>query len=211
MKRLIALCIGGFSIVAVFSLSGDTLSGSWSGTLTQNKPAETYQVRLQLSGSSGSSDYSSLGCGGTLTLQGQQGSTFTYRESMTYGQDKCIDGCTVSVSPGTNAATVHYTETCRGGIIADGTLSGSGNLASGGSCLSPGSIRTTDGFVYWNFRNSCDKEVLVSVCAQYANGNNNILATNVSAHDSADINLGSSSQPTAKLTWKEGGGIRCPQ
>ncbi|MCR4301680.1 MAG: hypothetical protein NUV51_08715 [Sulfuricaulis sp.] len=78
-------------------------------------------------------------------------------------------------------------------------------------CITPnGQLRTTDNFVYWNFRNGCDKDLLVSVCAQYANGNNNILAVTVPAKQSADINLGHTSMKTAKLTWKEGGGIPCP-
>lgn len=82
--------------------------------------------------------------------------------------------------------------------------------AARGSCITPGQMRTTDSFVYWNFRSSCDTDRLVSVCARYANGNNNILAVNVPARQSADINLGHTSLGQAKLSWKEGGGIPCP-
>lgn len=79
---------------------------------------------------------------------------------------------------------------------------------AGNSCITPGQLRTTDGFVYWNFRNSCDKNLLVSVCARYGHGSN-ILAVNVPARQSADINLGGTSLGQANLSWKEGGGIPC--
>ena len=79
------------------------------------------------------------------------------------------------------------------------------------SCITPGQLRTTNSFVYWNFHNRCDKGLFVHVCARYANGNNNILGVNVPARQSADISLGHASLGQAKLSWKEGGGISCPK
>lgn len=95
----------------------------------------------------------------------------------------------------------------------DNSGSFSATLVSGGSaggCIVPGQVRTTESFVYWNFRNNCDSDRQVTVCAERANGVNNILGVAVPARQSADISLGHVSQPTARLSWREGQGIRCP-
>lgn len=209
MKRSTVFLILCVSILGALPALADTLSGSWSGTVTQSKQSYSVQIQLNDSGN-GSADYSTLQCGGTLTFQGQNGTAFTYRESITRGQSKCTDGVTVITPIGENAKQLQWRWT-GGGETASGTLTGSGKIAkTSQQCLSAGSMRTTDGQVYWNFRNSCDKELLVTVCAEYANGNNNIRSTNVPARQSADIYIGDSATPHAKLTWKEGGGIPCP-
>jgi hypothetical protein len=85
----------GFLLLNCFPLVSQAqgLVGSWSGTVTQPRPKnETYPMKMQLNGTTGSSDYPSLGCGGTLTYLGTQGEGFGYQEHITYGQKKCIDG-----------------------------------------------------------------------------------------------------------------------
>jgi hypothetical protein len=78
-------------------------------------------------------------------------------------------------------------------------------------CLEPSrTLRNSDGFLYWNFVNHCQKEVFVSVCANYGNGVNPILGATVPPGGSADINLGASSLGQAKLSYSETGPVRCP-
>jgi hypothetical protein len=114
-----------------------------------------------------------------------------------------------------------------GTLNADGTsISGNWRIKSSGpfsasltraparkhtGCIVPAeTLRTTEGFVYWDFRNTCDAYKLVSVCARFGNGDNNILAVNIPAKNSDAINLGMSSRGPAQLSWKEGGGLPCP-
>ena len=198
-----------FLLVSFTVSFGQSLEGAWSGTATDSRPTSgTFPVSMTLDSSgNGRIDYKSYGCGGTLTLLSQSDNTYRYRESLTYGIKECIDGGEVTVVP--SGDSLQWT--WRGsGVTATATLSGHRVEKAPTGCISPGQTRTTDGFVYWNFKNSCNADRMVTVCAEYANGNNNILSTNVPAKGSADINLGASSLPMAKLTWKEGGGIRCP-
>jgi len=70
-------------------------SGSWAGTVTQDHPAETYPVEMELNRSTGSISYPSLACGGTLAFIAYQGGTFSYREHITRGTKKCTEGGTI--------------------------------------------------------------------------------------------------------------------
>ncbi len=77
-------------------------------------------------------------------------------------------------------------------------------------CVSAGQLFIKDGFRYWNFANSCATSRSVSVCAEYADGAHPVYGGNVPAQGSEDISLGAASLKILKLTWKEGGSIRCP-
>ncbi len=59
----------------------------------------SYPMKLRLSGFKGSADYPSLGCGGTLDFLRYEGEASVYREHLTYGKTKCIDGGIVTVEP----------------------------------------------------------------------------------------------------------------
>ena len=58
------------------SVAVQTLSGSWSGTVIQDAPHESYIATMNLSGTNGTIEYPSLGCGGTLGLIRSDGTNF---------------------------------------------------------------------------------------------------------------------------------------
>src|SRR5689334_6502126 len=95
MKRIALVAF--MSLVPAVAAAGG-VKGTWSGSVSQ-PGARPYSLRLTLDGASGSADYPELGCGGTLSLVSDGGNTLTYRESITRGREKCIDGnVTVSLS-----------------------------------------------------------------------------------------------------------------
>lgn len=199
------------SVLVAEAAVADALSGSWSGTVTQSD-RRSYFTRMKLndSGSGGSIDYPALRCGGTLTFEGRKGSAFTYRERITYGVGTCTDGGLITITPiNDEPKQLQWTWIGRSSTVI-GTLTGFGKLTLANGCLSPGQLRTTGEFVYWNFRNSCDKILPVTVCVEYANGDDHIYTTNVPARQTTDIKLGASSVSPVKLTWKNGDGLRCP-
>lgn len=76
--------------------------GNWTGTV--NQPGHgSYSATMRLNGaSSGSMDYSSLGCGGSFSFVGERNGRFYYIERITYGKDKCTDGGQIEVKPSGN-------------------------------------------------------------------------------------------------------------
>ena len=93
--RVIALCLlGGVPVHA------QTLSGSWCGIGEQTNPDGTthqWTARMRLAGPEGRMDYPSLDCGGILTIERAEGDVHLYRERITYGRERCIDGGVVAV------------------------------------------------------------------------------------------------------------------
>ncbi len=73
------------------------LAGKWSGTVDQPEgETASYKMVMTLDPSgSGSIDYPDLKCGGTLTYIKTEGVYSFYRERITQGKEKCIDGGTV--------------------------------------------------------------------------------------------------------------------
>ncbi len=73
------------------------MAGRWRGTVYQKDADSFYPVELKLNAAplqeeaAGSSDYPSLGCGGTLIAVRRQGDTAVVRETLTYGQEACLD------------------------------------------------------------------------------------------------------------------------
>jgi hypothetical protein len=78
--------------------------------------------------------------------------------------------------------------------------------AAAASCITPAqTLRTTDGWTYWDFRNSCDSDRMVAVCVDRGNGVANGLAVTVPARQSAALNLGLASSGSAQLRgYREG-------
>ncbi len=75
--------------------------GKWSGNAKQwgaKTPDYAVEMGLDPSGS-GSIGYPGLECGGTLTFIRKEDGSFFYRERITYGKEKCIDGGTLRLTP----------------------------------------------------------------------------------------------------------------
>lgn len=99
------------------------LSGTWSGTVSQpGAKHPTYFTKMSLDRSGGGSiDYPELQCSGTLTFIGKEGPSFVYRERITHGKTKCIDGGTLKVTPRGNLLDWYWS---GGGEVASATLTG---------------------------------------------------------------------------------------
>ena len=85
------------SAVAAIHSSAGGLGGSWEGKVTQDNPPETYPMEMNLYGNVGNINYPSLGCGGNLEFIRTDGKVYWYREHITFGKDKCIDGGTIQM------------------------------------------------------------------------------------------------------------------
>jgi hypothetical protein len=102
----------------------EDLVGEWSGTVYQTGPenaTSTYPAKMVLKGASGNMDYETLQCGGQLIFVIKTGGLYYFRESITYGKEKCIDGGMVTVEPGGNS--VQWSWIVRG-VSVRGQLTG---------------------------------------------------------------------------------------
>jgi hypothetical protein len=91
LRTTIALLVL-FSAVAAIDSYAAGLGGSWEGKVTQDEPPSTYPMEMNLYGDVGNINYPSLGCGGNLEFIRTDGKSYWYREHLTFGKDKCIDG-----------------------------------------------------------------------------------------------------------------------
>lgn len=142
-----------------------------------------------------------------------------------------------NISGSTDGTNISFTKTYDGhggqthSVTYSGTISGNGASMSGswrlsgasgtwqatalnqaaGRCINPSSqFRTTDGWVYWDFHNVCDHDVMVNICKYTGDGHYNPLAVNVPAKGDAAINLGLTTQGTYKVSSpSEGQAIPC--
>jgi hypothetical protein len=118
---VLALCL-----LAVAAARAETLSGAWCGIAEQTNPEgdkSYWSAAMILRGTEGTMEYPSLDCGGTLTYERSDGGVHFYREHITWGRDRCLDGGLVAVEPvGTSVrwewtgsgvkATAELTPTC---------------------------------------------------------------------------------------------------
>lgn len=103
------------------------LGGTWTGQVTQSNTSETYPVEMHLYGSIGSIGYPTLGCGGNLEFMRSDGTSFWYRERLTHGRDKCIDGGVIEIRSHPLGDPTSWVWTWTGsGISVRGVLRGSG-------------------------------------------------------------------------------------
>lgn len=127
------LCI--FVIFLPIDLAGaQQLSGDWSGTAQQSGPGDQrsqWHARMVLNGSTGQMDYPSLGCGGPLTFVNKNGNIWFYRERITYGADKCIDGGMIAVEPSGDSIQWAWNGS---GATATAVLNGRRNWQSCNEC-----------------------------------------------------------------------------
>lgn len=65
--------------------------GTWIGTGTK-EGEPPYPVTLTFTGGTGTTDYATAGCGGTLELKEERPDFVFYRETISYGRDRCSEG-----------------------------------------------------------------------------------------------------------------------
>jgi len=108
--RFFAVCV--LVMATLFLGAADKLTGlpsetmgSWSGKGTQlfeeadgAQTYSTWRVDLTLNGTSAQVKYPDFNCGGTWAQEGATEHDVTYRETITYGFDECIDQGKVVVS-----------------------------------------------------------------------------------------------------------------
>jgi Caspase domain len=100
------------------------LVGHWSGTVMQpNSAAGNYEAIIELDDSGrGKSDYPSLKCGGTLTPVASVGPN-SYRETLNYGQTRCVDGGIITLTPTGKKSIMFEWQQNTGGVTeASGEL-----------------------------------------------------------------------------------------
>jgi hypothetical protein len=115
------------SAVAQIKSHAAGLGGSFEGNVTQSKPPSTFPMEMNLYGNVGNINYPSLGCGGNLEFLRTDGTSFWYRERLSFGKDKCIDGGTIQLRR--HALGDDNTWEWRwegGGVTVRGVIRGSG-------------------------------------------------------------------------------------
>jgi hypothetical protein len=99
-----------------------TLAGTWGGEVTQNEPADVFNVRLVLSEGSAASTiaYSgaSFSCAGQLTPTAGSGSTLRLSQGIVQGN--CANGVVTIVA--TASGTLEFSFRGNSGPAATGTL-----------------------------------------------------------------------------------------
>ena len=115
------------SVIVPSNSHAEGLGGTWEGQVTQNDPPLDYPMEMNLYGNKGNTNYPSIPCGGNLEYLRTDGRSFWYREHITSGMDKCIDGGIIQLQrlrPGDNTTWDWRWE--GGGIITRGVIHGSG-------------------------------------------------------------------------------------
>lgn len=77
-----------------------TLTGTWVGNGHQSPAGDAgadWSIAMTINEGGASIDYPSLGCGGSLSQTSRDDTSAQYHESITYGQDRCIDGGDITV------------------------------------------------------------------------------------------------------------------
>jgi hypothetical protein len=82
------------------TVSAPSLVGVWRG-MGHQSPAGTsgadWSIVMTIAANGASIQYPSLSCGGTLTQLSRDATSAQFRESITYGREKCIDGGSITV------------------------------------------------------------------------------------------------------------------
>jgi len=103
------------------------LGGAWQGVVTQNDPPESYAMEMQLYGAAGNINYPSLSCGGNLQFIRTDGASYWYREHITYGADRCVDGGVIQLRRHALGGDTNWDwQWVSGNVSARGVVHGSG-------------------------------------------------------------------------------------
>ena len=98
-----------------------TLTGHWSGVVTQSGPSQGTQqfvATLTLNGDTGAMDYPTLDCGGDVAFVSRGSGGYVYRETISRGHG-CLSGGTITVQP---APASIYWRWDGGGVTVSGRL-----------------------------------------------------------------------------------------
>ena len=122
-KTIGAIVLATALAAAATPASAQTLSGHWSGVVSQTGPdgrSDSYVAVLVLAGAAGTIDYPTLECGGDVAFVSKSGSASVYRETITHGQG-CLPGGDITVQPG-GPASVVWSWAGQPGVTARGRL-----------------------------------------------------------------------------------------
>lgn len=99
MKRIAAALCGAVLLAAgssVATAADEQLTGNWTGMILEtgaNNAIDVWDVVMHITNLDHITiDYAGLDCGGALTYLRTVNEVREYRETLTYGFDKCIDG-----------------------------------------------------------------------------------------------------------------------
>ena len=98
----IAIAVAAASMLAGAAHSGEVPAGVWTGTGFQTMSSgkiSTWTINLTIGaqGSATAIDYPTLNCGGTLSYLRTVGDVREYRETLSYGAERCTNNGTVGV------------------------------------------------------------------------------------------------------------------
>jgi len=125
--RIIIGLSGLFLALAPVESHAEGLGGSFAGEVTQVDPPITFRMEMNLYGSNGNINYPSLNCGGNLQFVNSDGTSFWYRENLTYGEDRCIDGGMIEMRRHALGGDTNWDwRWTGGGTSARGVVYGSG-------------------------------------------------------------------------------------
>ena len=116
------------SLLAAPSAAQQTIVGSWSGSVLEMQAdgqPQVYPIRMLIDANgTGTIEYPTLACGGRLTPLGTPGELREFRETLTYGIDKCVDNGTVGVLPRAGKLIWYWTgeETSQPDSVASAVL-----------------------------------------------------------------------------------------
>jgi hypothetical protein len=100
MKRIVSALVCVLTLCFQGHALAQSLNGTWRGTGHQSPAGGAgadWSIAMTINANASSIDYPSLKCGGTLAQLSRTDSSAEFREHITYGQERCVDGGTITV------------------------------------------------------------------------------------------------------------------
>ncbi|WP_027051075.1 hypothetical protein [Mesorhizobium erdmanii] len=88
------------NVPCAVNVPAPSLAGTWVGRGHQSPAGDAgadWSITMTIRDDGASIDYPSLGCGGSLSQTSRDETLAEFHETITYGQDKCIDGGDITV------------------------------------------------------------------------------------------------------------------
>ena len=114
-------------------------NGRWTGNVDQQPVSRPYSLvasldNCQLDSQCGEVEYPELSCGGYWTFLRLDGDTYYFRETISYGRDRCLDDGLVTLQSRSDGRwNWHWSQRDHGGVTASSVLQKSQQAARG--CL----------------------------------------------------------------------------